>query len=158
MAGAGLQELLEVVFAGNATYVDWQNYIQSIFWHMLIDAALITILVANVYHIPLPTKDKQYTACCHKCSILSHTTCKICISIAANEASSARISSRCPLECHGRTPCPERCWAGFSTYLIIEQVSMRSIKDTWRPDQRPRNDREPALDVGVLSMLICTHQ
>ena len=31
---------------------------------------------------------------------------------------------------------------------------MRSIKDTWRPDQRPRNDREPALGVGVLSMLV----
>ena len=76
---------------------------------------------------------KQYTTFCHICIIWSHTTCEVCICVAANDASSARISSRRPPECNGRIPWAalrrsDRCWAGLSTGIIIEQVSMISIK------------------------------
>ena len=59
MAGSGLQELLEVVFAGNAVrhMVTGKAISRAVRGHMLVDAALNTILVAKAYHIPLPTKE-----------------------------------------------------------------------------------------------------
>ena len=59
MAGSGLQELLEVVFAGNAVrhILTGKAMSRAVRGHMLVDAALNTILVAKAYHIPLPTKE-----------------------------------------------------------------------------------------------------
>ena len=59
MAGSGLQELLEVVFAGNAVrhILTGKAISRAVRGHMLVDAALNTILVAKAYHIPLPTKE-----------------------------------------------------------------------------------------------------
>ena len=58
-AGSGLQELLEVVFAGNAVrhILTGKAISRAVRGHMLVDAALNTILVAKAYHIPLPTKE-----------------------------------------------------------------------------------------------------
>ena len=59
MAGSGLQELIEVVFAGNAVrhILTGKAISRAVRGHMLVDAALNTILVAEAYHIPLPTKE-----------------------------------------------------------------------------------------------------
>ena len=59
MAGSGLQELLEVVFAGNAVrnILTGKAISRAVRDHMLVDAALDTILVAKAYHIPLPIKE-----------------------------------------------------------------------------------------------------
>ncbi len=59
MAGSGLQELLEVVFAVNAVrhMLTGKAISRAVRGHMLVDAALYTILVAKAYHIPLPTKE-----------------------------------------------------------------------------------------------------
>ena len=59
MAGSGLQELLEVVFAGNAVrhMLTGKAMSRAVRGHMLVDAALNTILVSKAYHIPLPTKE-----------------------------------------------------------------------------------------------------
>ena len=59
VAGSGLQELLEVVFAGNAVrhILTGKAISRAVRRHMLVDAALNTILVAKAYHIPLPTKE-----------------------------------------------------------------------------------------------------
>ena len=59
IAGSGLQELLEVVFTGNAVrhMLTGKAISRAVRGHMLVDAALNTILVAKAYHIPLPTKE-----------------------------------------------------------------------------------------------------
>ena len=59
MAGSGLQELLEVVFAGNAVrhILTGKAISRAVRGHMLVDAALNTILVAKAHHIPLTTKE-----------------------------------------------------------------------------------------------------
>ena len=59
MAGSGLQELLEVVFAVNAArhMLTGKAISRAVRGHMLVDAALNTILVSKEYHIPLPTKE-----------------------------------------------------------------------------------------------------
>ena len=59
MAGSGLQELLEVVFAGNAVrhMLTGKAISRAVRGHMLVDAALNTIVVAKAYHIPLTTKE-----------------------------------------------------------------------------------------------------
>ena len=62
MAGSGLQEHINIMFAGNAVrhYVDWQGHLQSSSWPHVdtpVDAAFNTNLVAKAYHIPLPTKE-----------------------------------------------------------------------------------------------------
>ena len=59
MAGSGLQELLEVVFAVNAVryMLTGKAISRAVRGHMLVDAALNTILVAKAYYIPLPTKE-----------------------------------------------------------------------------------------------------
>ena len=68
MAGSELQELLEVVFAGNTVrhMLTGKAISRAVRGHMLVDAALNSILVAKAYNIPLPTKEtyepKQATA------------------------------------------------------------------------------------------------
>ena len=60
MAGSGLQELLEVVVVdGNAVrhMLTGKAMSRAVRGHMLVDAALDTILVAKAYHIPLPTNE-----------------------------------------------------------------------------------------------------
>ena len=59
MAGSGLQERIEVVFTGNAVRhtLTGKAISRAVRGHMLVDAALNTILVAKAYHIPLPTKE-----------------------------------------------------------------------------------------------------
>ena len=58
MAGSGLQEHIQIIFAVKAVrYMLTDNAISlAVRHHMLIDAALNTILVAKAYHIPLPSK------------------------------------------------------------------------------------------------------
>ena len=59
MADSGQQYLLEVVFAGNAIIhmLTGKTISVAVCGHMLIEAELIIILVAKVYHIPLSTPD-----------------------------------------------------------------------------------------------------
>ena len=59
MAGSGLQELLEVVYAGNTVphMMTGKAVSRAVRGHMLVDAALNTILVADAYNVPVPTKD-----------------------------------------------------------------------------------------------------
>ena len=59
MAGSGLQELIKVVFTGNAVrlMLTDQAISRAVHGHMLVNAALNTNLVAKAYHIPLPTKE-----------------------------------------------------------------------------------------------------
>jgi len=57
MAGSGLQEVLEVVYAGNAVkhMLSGKAISRAVRGHLLVDAALNTILVANAYNLPIPT-------------------------------------------------------------------------------------------------------
>ena len=59
MACSGLQELLEVVYAGNtATHMMTAKAVsRAIRGHLLADAALSSTLLADVYNVPVPTKD-----------------------------------------------------------------------------------------------------
>ena len=59
MAGSGLQERIGVVFTGNAVrnMLTGKAISRTVRGHMLVDAALNSILVAKAYHIPLPTKE-----------------------------------------------------------------------------------------------------
>ena len=59
IAYSGLQELLEVVYAGNTvTHMMTGKAVSSaIHGHLLVDAALSSTLLADVYNVPVPTKD-----------------------------------------------------------------------------------------------------
>ena len=61
MAGLGLQEHINIMFAGNAVrhynMLTGNAISRAVRGHMLIDAALNTNLVAKAYHIPFPTKE-----------------------------------------------------------------------------------------------------
>ncbi len=90
-------------------------------------------------------------------SIWSFTLCKVCIRITANHAMSARNSSRCAPEMHGRIPRGEmqrHVWAGLFTDLIIEQVLMISI-NTHGGLTRGKGMTENQRLVWVLSMPVC---
>ena len=57
MAGSGLQEVLEVVYARNAVkhMLSGKAISRAVRGHLLVDAALNTILVANAYNLPIHT-------------------------------------------------------------------------------------------------------
>jgi len=59
MAGSGLQELLEIVYDSNSVchMLTGKAISGAVRGHMLKDAALNTILVADAYNVPVPTKD-----------------------------------------------------------------------------------------------------
>jgi hypothetical protein len=58
MAGSGLQELLEVVYAGNTVcHMTAKAISRAVRGHMLVDAALNTILLADAYNVPIPTNN-----------------------------------------------------------------------------------------------------
>ena len=59
MAGSGLEELLEVVYAGNTVchMMSGKAVSRAVRGHMLVDAALNAMLLADAYNVPLPTKD-----------------------------------------------------------------------------------------------------
>ena len=60
MAGYGLKKVLEDVYASNSvTHMLSGNSLSRAVWgHLLLDAALNTILIANAYNVPVPTKDE----------------------------------------------------------------------------------------------------
>jgi hypothetical protein len=62
MAGSGLQELLEIVYASNTVshMLTGKAVSRAVRGHMLVDAALSTIIIADAYNVPVPTK---YTEC-----------------------------------------------------------------------------------------------
>ena len=59
MAGSGLQEILEIVYADNAVkhILSGKAISRAIRGHLLVAAALNTMLVANAFNLPLPTPD-----------------------------------------------------------------------------------------------------
>ena len=59
MAGSGLSELLETVYAPNSVkhMLTGKAISRAIGGHLLVYAALHTILVANAYNLPLPTDE-----------------------------------------------------------------------------------------------------
>ena len=61
MAGSGLQQVLEVVYAENAVkhILSGKAIARAIRGHFMIHAALNTKLIANAYNIPLPTNPDQ---------------------------------------------------------------------------------------------------
>ena len=63
MAGSGLQELLDVVFAGNAIryMLTGKTTSRAVYGHMLIGAALITTPVAPACHISLPSMNTGHS-------------------------------------------------------------------------------------------------
>ena len=56
MAGSGLQEVLELVYAKNAVghMLTGKTAARAVRGHFLVDAALNTLLVCNTFTIPLP--------------------------------------------------------------------------------------------------------
>ncbi len=60
MTGSGLQELLEVVYASNSVthMMSGKAIARAVRGHFLVDAALNTMLVADLYNIDLPTKEE----------------------------------------------------------------------------------------------------
>ena len=65
-ACSDLQELLEVVYAGNtATHMMTGKAVsRAIHDHLLVDAALSSTLRADVYNVPVPTKDAVEAQTC----------------------------------------------------------------------------------------------
>ena len=58
MAGLRLQELLKLVYGSNpVTNMLSGESIYIVCGHLLVDAALNAILVANAYNVPVPDKD-----------------------------------------------------------------------------------------------------
>ena len=59
MAGLWLQELLKLVYGSNpvTNMLSAKSVTQAVCGHLLVDAALIAILVANAYNVPVPDKD-----------------------------------------------------------------------------------------------------
>ena len=64
MAASGLTEVLEVVYAENTVkhIVSGKAMSRAIRGHLMILAALNTILLANAYNLPLPTYQRRKTA------------------------------------------------------------------------------------------------
>ena len=62
MTGSGLQELLEVVYASNTVnhMLSGKAVSRAVRGHLLVDAALNTMLVAKAYNVPLelPERDR----------------------------------------------------------------------------------------------------
>ena len=56
MRGSGLQELLEVIYASNSVghMLSGKAISRAVRGHLLVDAALNTMLVADLYNAPLP--------------------------------------------------------------------------------------------------------
>ena len=59
MSGSGLQELLEVAYATNTVshMMSGKAVSRAVRGHMLVDAALNTILVADAYNVHVPTNE-----------------------------------------------------------------------------------------------------
>ena len=94
-------------------------------------------------------------------SIWSFTLCKVCIRIPANHATSARNSSRCAPEIHGRIPCGETQRQVLGR--IVPRPNHRAsayakYNDTWRTDKKKWDDRKPAFSVGLVHACLCKHQ
>ena len=64
MAGSGLQEVLELVYAKNAVghMLTGKAVARAVRCHFLVDAALNTLLVCNTFNIPLPVDTTVYDA------------------------------------------------------------------------------------------------
>ena len=61
MRGSGLQELLEVIYASNSVghMLSGKAISRAVRGHLLVDAALNTMLVADLYNVPLPSNDEE---------------------------------------------------------------------------------------------------
>ena len=59
MAGSGLQEVLQVVYASNTVnhMLSGKAVSRALRGHLLVDAALHTIFLADAYSVPLPLED-----------------------------------------------------------------------------------------------------
>ena len=66
MAWSGLQELLEVVYAGNTVthMMTGKAVSRAICGHLLADAALTSTLLADVNNVTVPTKDAVEAQTC----------------------------------------------------------------------------------------------
>ena len=64
MSGSGLQEVFEVVYAGNTVshMLTGKAISRAVRGHMLVDAALNTILIADAYNVPVPTRESAEAA------------------------------------------------------------------------------------------------
>ncbi len=64
MAGSGLQEILEQVYASNTVshMLTGKAISRAARGHMLVDAALNTMLIADVYDCPVQRKEDEDTA------------------------------------------------------------------------------------------------
>ena len=66
MAYSCLQELQEVVYAGNTVthMMTGKAVSRAILRHLLVDAVLSSTLLADVYNVPVPTKDAVEAQTC----------------------------------------------------------------------------------------------
>ena len=64
MAGSGLQEVLELVYAKNAVghTLSGKAVARAVRGHFLVDAALNILLLCNTFNIPLPVDTRVYAA------------------------------------------------------------------------------------------------
>ena len=62
MAGSGLQEVFQVVYAGNTVshIITGKAISRAVYGHMLVAAALNTILIT--YNVPVPTRESAEIA------------------------------------------------------------------------------------------------
>ena len=88
-----------------------------------------------------------------------HSLCRVCIRIPANHASSARNSSRCAQEIHGRIPCGETQWHVLGRIVhrhnhrasACEKWSIKTHGGLTRGNGMTENQRL----VWVLTMHVC---
>ena len=61
MTGSGLQEFLEVVYASNSVshMLGGKAISRAVRGHFLVDAALNTMLIADLYNVQLPTNEEK---------------------------------------------------------------------------------------------------
>jgi hypothetical protein len=61
MTGSGLQNLLEVVYASNSEshMLSGKALSHAVRGHLLVDAALNAMPVANAVNVPVPTREMQ---------------------------------------------------------------------------------------------------
>ena len=64
MAAWGLQEMLEIIYASNAVVhiLTGKTVARAIWGHLLVDAALNTLVVASTFDVPIPVCGEETEA------------------------------------------------------------------------------------------------
>ncbi|CAH3177828.1 unnamed protein product [Porites lobata] len=177
MAGSGLRELLELIYASNAVdhILTGKAIARAVRAHLIVDAALNAPLYSAALGVPIPqhqhagmvTLDANNSQSQNKILQEAHALFKGLMEkkMSVEEVSATGVldviqqranTQRDHISGTSRTGAlrSDRLWAGLSTDLVIEQVLMRSLK-TSGGLTRGRGFTEQQRLIWLLSMPAC---